>query len=126
MQNEAEAKVAVDMIIDFMQKDALPLLDKFNDLREIDKIINGDDFWITDWQMPFNLGGGNFYAKRLVIAKLAGGQKRLEEVIEKFKEAETKYWKEKGEVANLSYLEDTKTATGFTIQYLKNVPSLYE
>ena len=81
MQTEADVKVSVDMIIDFLEKDAIPLLDKFNDIREIDKVINGDDFWITDWQKPFNFGG-NFYVKRLIVAKLAGGQKILEEVVE--------------------------------------------
>ena len=121
MQNEAEAKVAVDMIIDFLEKDALPQLDKFNDIREIDKIINGDDFWITDWQKPFNLGGGNFCAKRLVVAKLAGGQKHLEEVIEKDKLAFIESEKEQGRVANLGVYEDMNNHVGFTINYLKNV-----
>ena len=126
MQTEADVKLSVDMIIDFLTKDGFPLLDKSNDLREIDKAINGDDFWITDWQMPFNLGGGNFYAKRLVIAKLARGQKHLEVVIEKDKLAFIESEKEQSRVANMGVYEDMNNAVGFTINYLKNVPSLYE
>ena len=125
MQTEEDVKLSVDMIIDFMQKDALPLLDRFNDIREIDKVINGDDFWFDDWQREFNLGG-NFTEKQFIIAKLVGGQKHLEEVIEKHKIAAKKYWAEQGKETNCPYLTNIETPTGFTINYLKNVPSLYE
>lgn len=121
---DEDVKEYVDEVVEYLQNNALPLLDKFNDLREIDRVINGDDFWITDWNMPFNLGG-NFYVKRLVIAKLAGGQRHLEEVIEKDKLAFIESEKEQGRVANLGVYEDMNNAVGFTIQYLKNVEPLY-
>ena len=126
MQNEAEAKVAVDMIIDFMQKDAIPQLDKFNDLREIDKIINGDDFWITDWQKPFNLGGGNFCAKRLVVAKLAGNPK-YDEVVRKNYEGLREFLRGVGNQKELDELNesDLSQPIPFAVEYLKNVESMY-
>ena len=124
MQTEEEARSACTRIIEFLEEDALPLLDRFNDLQEIDKIINGDDFWRDDWQMPFNLGG-NFVEKQFIIAKLVGGQKHLDEVIEKHRVASIKYWAEKGEVVNCPYLTNLETPIGFTIQYLKNVEPLY-
>ena len=71
MQTEEEAKVACARITEFLEEDAFPLLDRFNDLREIDKVINGDDFWFDDWQKEFNLGG-NFREKQFIIAKQIG------------------------------------------------------
>ena len=59
------------MMTSFLVDTAFPIMDKFSDLREIDKVINGNDPWTTDWQMPYAFGG-NFYEKRLIIAKLAG------------------------------------------------------
>ena len=122
---EEDVKEYAEEVMEYLKTSALPLLDKFNDLREIDKVINGDDFWITDWQKPFNLGG-NFYVKRLIIAKLAGGQKHLEEVIEKDKLAFIESEKEQGRVANLGVYEDMNNAVGFTVNYLKNVGPLYD
>lgn len=57
-----------------------PLLDKFNDIREVDAIIDGNEPWCTDWQMPYSFGA-QFYEKRLVIAKLAGNP-RFEELVD--------------------------------------------
>ena len=124
MQTEADVKLSVDMIIDFLTKDGLPLLDKLNDIREIDKVINGDDFWITDWQMPFNLGGGNFYAKRLIIAKLAGGQEHLERVAKKNYEGLAEQIKLEGNSFEVN-TTDLSLPIPFTVEYLKNVEPIY-
>jgi hypothetical protein len=59
------------MMTDFLLNSAVPIVNKLNDLREIDKVINGDKPWKTDWQMPYAFGG-NFHLKRLIIAKLSG------------------------------------------------------
>jgi len=59
------------MIASFMEEAALPLLSRFDNLGEIDKIINGDEPWETDWHKPY-VFGGNFHLKRLIISKLAG------------------------------------------------------
>jgi hypothetical protein len=71
IRTEDDVKKCTEMMTDFLVNTALPIVDKFNDLREIDKLINGIDPWTTDWQMPYAFGG-NFYEKRLIIAKLAG------------------------------------------------------
>ena len=123
MQTEADVKLSVDMIIDFLTKDGFPLLDKSNDLREIDKAINGDDFWITDSNMPFNLGG-NFYVKRLIIAKLAGNPK-YDEVVRKNYEGLADQIKSEGNSFEVNQT-DLSLPIPFTVEYLKNVPSLYE
>lgn len=70
MKTEEDLISCVETIKTFMRETAIPLLDRFNDLREIDKEINGDKPWETDWKQKFNLGG-NFHEKRLIIAKLA-------------------------------------------------------
>lgn len=54
MQTEEELKQNVVSIKKFLSETAFPLLDKFNDLNELDKEINGDDFWKTDEYMKYN------------------------------------------------------------------------
>ena len=71
MANEAEVQKCVNMMIEFMKETAFPLLDRFEDLREYDKIINGDEPWESDWLKPYP-SGGNFHLKRLIISKLSG------------------------------------------------------
>ena len=121
---EEDAKEYVEEVIEHLENVDLPLLYRFNDLREIDKVINGDNFWRDDWQREFGLGG-NFTEKQFIIAKLVGGQKHLDEVIEKHRAASIKYWAEKDEVVNCPYLTNIETSIGFTIKYLKNVEAIY-
>jgi hypothetical protein len=71
MLDEADVKRCVDLMIGFMKETALPWLEKFEDLREIEKVINGETPWETDWHKPFTLGG-NFHLKRLIISRLSG------------------------------------------------------
>jgi hypothetical protein len=71
MKTEEDVKKCVGMMMEFVNSTAMPLLDRFEDLRELDAIVNGDQPWETDWQKPYMLGG-NFYEKRLILAKLAG------------------------------------------------------
>jgi hypothetical protein len=71
MKTEQDVSKCVDMMMEFISTTAMPLFDKFEDLRELDAIINGDNSWETDWHKPYTLGG-NFYEKRLIIARLAG------------------------------------------------------
>ncbi|MBC8884043.1 hypothetical protein H9X57_14025 [Flavobacterium piscinae] len=62
METEQDVKNIVEKIIDFTEKEALPFLEKLNDLSEIDKLINGDDknFWNSTDKNTFNLGGAIF------------------------------------------------------------------
>jgi hypothetical protein len=71
METEEDVQKCVASIESFMVEAALPLLIRFEDLGEVDKIINGERPWETDWHKPY-VFGGNFHLKRLIISKLAG------------------------------------------------------
>jgi hypothetical protein len=71
MSNEDEVATAVSSMVDFLVGTAFPLLDRFNDLKEIDKEINGVAPWRTDWQQPYTFGL-LFNEIRLIVARLTG------------------------------------------------------
>jgi len=72
MRTEEDVIKNVKLIIDFSEKEAFPFLEKLGDLREVDRLINGEEenWWETDWKKPFHLG--YFYLRRMIIAKLSG------------------------------------------------------
>ena len=72
IREEKDVLINTDMIIEFISCIALPMLERFNDIREIDKEINGDIFWESDWRKPFQVG--NFPFHRLIIAFLCGNK----------------------------------------------------
>jgi hypothetical protein len=74
MQTEADVEKCVNLMLEFLEGTAFPLLDKFEDLREIDKIINGNEPWISDIEKPYTFVT-YFNFSRLIIAKLCGNQK---------------------------------------------------
>ena len=71
MESEEEVKKCVAMMSSFIEDPAMPLLARFDDLGEVDRIINGAEPWETDWLKPYVLGSA-FHLKRLIISKLAG------------------------------------------------------
>ena len=71
MESEVDVVKCVSMMIDFMEVIAFPIMEKFEDLREVDKIINGSNPWATDWKMPYSFGA-YFNFCRLIIARLSG------------------------------------------------------
>jgi hypothetical protein len=71
MDTEEEVQKCVGMMSSFIEDPGLPLLSRFDDLREVDRIINDEEPWETDWHKPYVLGG-NFHLKRLIIPRLAG------------------------------------------------------
>lgn len=71
METEKDVENCVAMMADFIEDTAIPLLDKFEDLREIDRMVNGDEPWETDAQRPYRFGT-YFNFNRLIIAKLSG------------------------------------------------------
>jgi hypothetical protein len=71
MKTEADVEKCVNLMLEFLEGTAFPLLDKFEDLRELDKMINGNAPWDTDIQKPYTFVG-NFAEKRLIVAKLSG------------------------------------------------------
>lgn len=91
---EADIIKSVNEIIDFANTHAFPLLENSNDIKFLDTEINGCDFWETDWQRKFNLGG-NFDIKRLIIAKLAGNP-NFDEIVDKNYKAIEKASEESG------------------------------
>lgn len=71
MVTEEEVQKCVAMMASFIEDPGMPLLARFDDLKEVDRIINGEDPWETDWLKPYPLGW-TFYLSRLIISKLAG------------------------------------------------------
>ena len=94
----------------------------FNDLREIDKRINGEgeNFWIDDWKKPFNLAG-IYNIRRLIIARLSG-RKDYDEFIQKIKDIVNARAKKNGRTIDWS---DTSINFIYTLEYLKNIKPLY-
>ena len=74
MKDEGDIEKNARLIVEFLETKAQPLLEKFNDLREIDKIINGDAPWESDSNMPFRFSS-YFNFIRLIVARLAGNEK---------------------------------------------------
>lgn len=72
INHEEDVETNVNIIIEFMNSTAFSLLKRFDDIREIDKEINGDIFWETDWRKPYQIGSFAFH--RLIIAYLSGNK----------------------------------------------------
>ncbi len=76
--NELHVKESAEIIIDKCKNNFIPLFDKFNDINELDKYINGNDKWWGDrgWDISkiLDFPRFGFYYKRFIIAKLAGRQ----------------------------------------------------
>src|SRR5439155_6097508 len=71
METEEDVQKSVFMMESFMEQTALALLSRFEDLSEVDRLINGEEPWETDWHKPY-VFGSNFHLKRLIISKLGG------------------------------------------------------
>lgn len=78
--NEEDVDQNFALIEEFLLTQGLGLLDKFEDIREIDKIINREPFWTTDFQMSYMIQ--SFQLQRTLIAHLC--QNPLLEEIKKF------------------------------------------
>lgn len=122
MKTEEDLMSCVETIKTFMRETAIPLLDRFNDLREIDKEINGDEPWETDWKQKINLGG-NFRYKRLIIAKLANSP-NYDRLVEHEFAFLSKLAQEKG--VTLPDRNDTNWPLVYVINFLKDISPLYD
>jgi hypothetical protein len=67
--NVDEFSSILHRVKNFLQEEAIPEFDRFSDIRNIDQIINGDDFWKDDWQKPLGFSNG-FVFRRIIIAHL--------------------------------------------------------
>lgn len=122
MLNEQDVIKSIEILTKFLKQEAFPFLDKINDLRELDKIINGDDFWNDDWKKPFNLGG-NFSIKRLVIAKLANNPNSQNMVKREYDYIDSCLEKQ-GDVERINRT-DLQFPIPFTVEYLNSVEPMY-
>jgi hypothetical protein len=118
------AKDVCERIIKRSEEVVFPLLSRFEDLREIDKVINNlDDFWDWDVGKPFSLGG-NFDVKRVIIAKLSGNP-RYEEVVDMaFKMVEFRSNRD-----GYPFVYDRKDLAlpiPYTVHFLKDIKPLYD
>jgi hypothetical protein len=83
IQNEGDLNTNIKEIQSYLESTLFPMLEKYEDLTELHKAINGEDFWETDWRKPFTLGG-NFEYKRLIVAHLADiSDEEFDQVVEK-------------------------------------------
>lgn len=117
MLNEADVEASCEIVKGFMNNTGFPLLNRFNDIKELDTEINGSIFWTTDWQMPFDLGG-DFDIKRKIIARLAN-QGNFEKVMQISYET-IDIWCEENNQPLIDRTDITK-GTPFIEHYLKNL-----
>ena len=121
METENDVKKCVDKMKAFLSETAFPMLEKFNDLREIDKIVNGSKLWQYDWDKIMRVsGGGNFFLNRIIIAHLTNNP-RFDEIVTFQRE----YFDEqlKGEYST-NYYEAAKILKNL-LDILKYEPKLY-
>lgn len=89
MVTEEEVKKSCDLVIIFLQKIGFSLAQRFSDIKELDKEINGENFWESDWQMPFTMGG-SFPIKRIIISLLSNNPRFEDLIIFHINDMETK------------------------------------
>ena len=121
MRTEEDVIKNVKLIIDFSEKEAFPFLEKLGDLREVDRLINGEEenWWETDWQKPFHLG--YFYLRRMIIARLSG-RKDFPQFIEKLKSYSEGKAAENGRTIDWN---DHSNNTPLAMHLLESVDPLY-
>jgi hypothetical protein len=117
MLTEMDVASSCEIVKNFMTETGFPMLERFNDIKELNKEINGESFWTTDWQMPFDLGG-DFDIKRIIIARLAN-QGNFEKVMQKSYEQIDK-WLTENNQPPIDRTDITK-GTPFIEHYLKNL-----
>jgi hypothetical protein len=77
VKTEGDMIIAANAITDFALNTAFPIMERFEDIKEVDRIINDPTPWTTDWQMPYAFGG-HFYLIRMIVARLAENPNYLE------------------------------------------------
>lgn len=127
VQTEEDLVLGFNKIMDYFINEALPVLNSFNDIKNIDNTINGerDNFWETDNDnsKPFTFAH-LFYARRLIIGRLVKNNIDFEEFTIKFYEMIDK------KLANDNKLpldrNDYNISTNIIVRYLKeNLKPIY-
>ena len=115
------------ILLDYIGNTILPMFDLFDDIREIDKRINGEgeNYWESDSdaRLPFSLGH-IFSVRRWIIAKLSKTEKGFQNFCNKhFEEIDKNYAKKNKPKFDRN---DKSNWLNQTISYLnENVQSIY-
>jgi len=109
---EEDFERCIEFINKHLDKYISPFYESFCDIRNIDKEINGIDFWKTDWQMPYGLAG-LFPFKRTIIAHLCANPR-----IDDIKAYHMKTWN------TLPDCEQLLLAYDYLFEYLKGFEPL--
>lgn len=126
--DERGVQTSTKILMDYIANEVLPAYDLYDDLRELDKTINGEgeNFWEDDigTSKPFNFGG-HFFARRLIIAKLCNNP-RFEIIADRyFTYLEIAMEKQTGQPYHFDR-NDLSLPVPATIKYLKeNVSPIY-
>lgn len=128
LNNESGVIESSKILLNYIEEEVLPTFNLYDDIREIDKQINGegDCFWDTDAnrKRPFTLGQ-YFHERRLIIAWLSNNP-NIENIIDQtFKFFE----RSMEEYSGMPYVfdrNDLSLSIPATIKYLKeNVKPFY-
>lgn len=124
--NELGVMESTKILMDFIENELLPAYDLFDDLRELDKRVNGEgeNFWESDSGnfRPFSFP--HFYLKRLIIGRLCKSEKGFVELTDKIYKMIDKNCEE----LKLPPFDrnDTSIEINMAINYLKeNVSPIY-
>jgi hypothetical protein len=110
-------------VIEFLENGGMKAFDKYQDLREVDRIFNDlENFWDRVTPIGYSLGGFDNLT-RLIVAKLSGNP-HYEEVVNKSYELLDKIRAEKG-LEPFDRSDLTKPAP-YTVHLLKDIKPLYE
>ncbi|MAN29035.1 MULTISPECIES: hypothetical protein [Mesonia] len=125
--NEKGVKESIKILMGFIKNEVLPTYDLFDDLREIDKRINGqeENLWEDDSGnfKPFSFGT-YFGYRRLIIARLSKQEEDFNVFLEKIYSLRDK----KAEKFGVTKIDknDLSNKTNIVIKYLKeNVSPIY-
>lgn len=126
METEEEVLTGFGRIVDCFLNVQMPTMELFNnDIREIDKLINGegDNFWEYNHpRKPFELR--DFYARRLIIGRLSKTNEAFESLVEKVYALSAKRRIDRGEPP--LDRSDMSNPINFIVKYLReNIKSLY-
>ena len=124
VEGEQGVIVSVQIILKYIEKDVLPMFNLFDDLREIDKLINEGENILEYETSEFKLGQDGWY-RRFIIARLCKSDNKFDDFLHQWiQEVNKKSLEQNGEIAVDENSKNDETIQFF--RYLKeNIKSLY-
>lgn len=116
MVNEKDVEGSCNLLIKFLETTGLVMADRFENIQELDKEINGENYWKSDEYKSFDLRL-HFDIKRIVIAYLAENP-NLDDVIERTFEIMSQ--NSNGTYYNYDR-KDLSLRLPYTVHYLQNL-----